>query len=100
MFTATCDGSMIKLYLDGVYQSQASVSSFWDGYTSWPTNTWNLGRDNNDGFLYFRGNMKQHKLFNRALTDEEVRIEYNAMFNGIAQIHKSGIVYAKEIVEY
>jgi hypothetical protein len=100
MFTGTCDGSMIKLYLDGVYQGQASVSSFWDGYTSWPTNTWNLGRDNNDGFLHFKGNMKHHKIFNRALTAEEVGIEHSVMLNGIAQIHKSGTVHARELVEY
>jgi hypothetical protein len=100
MFTGTCDGTTIKLYLDGVYQGQASVSSFWDGFTSWPTNSWNLGRDNNDGFYYFKGNIKHHKLFNRALTEEEIKIEYNTMLNNQLQIHESGVIYATDLEQY
>jgi hypothetical protein len=100
MFTATCDGTTIKLYIDGEYKSSGIVSDFWDGYTSWPTNSWNLGRDNNNSMYYFRGNMKEHKLFNRALTAEEIKIEYNTMFNNQVQIHESGVVYAKDLTQY
>lgn len=100
IMTTTCDGTTIKLYIDGTYKSSGDVSSFWDGYTSWPTNAWLLGRDNNDSVYFFRGNMKQLKLFNRALTAEEIKIEYNTMFNNEVQIQESGILYAKDIIQY
>ena len=100
LYTATCDGVTMKLYLDSVYQGTANASAFWDGYTSWPTNSWNLGKDNNNYMYYFRGNMKQHKLFNRALTQEEIRIEYNTMLNNEVQIDENGTVYAKDFIQY
>jgi len=49
---------------------------------------------------YFRGNMKQHKLFNRALTHEEIAIEYNTMVNNQVQFDDSGTVYAKNLKQY
>lgn len=100
MFTATCDGSIIKIYVDGEYKAQGNVSSFWDGSTSWPGDTWNIGRDNNNGFYHFRGRMKQLKLFSRALSADEIKLEYNTMLNNEVQISKEGVLYAKEVIEY
>lgn len=100
LYTATCDGGIIKIYVDGEYKAQGDVSSFWDGYTSWPTNSWNLGRDNNNSMYFFRGKMKQLKLFDRALTDKEIAIEANLFLNEQTQITKDGILYAKDINQY
>jgi hypothetical protein len=46
------------------------------------------------------GKMQDIKVFNRALTAEEIMIEYNTMFNNEVQIHESGVLYAKDIVQY
>jgi len=100
LYTATCDGTTMKLYLDSVDQGSANASAFWDGYTSWPTNSWNLGKDNNNVMYHFKGNMKQHKLFNRALTAEEIKIEYDVMVNNEVLFHESGTVYAKALIQY
>lgn len=48
----------------------------------------------------FKGKLKLVKIFNRALTAEEIAIEYNTMFNNQIQIHESGTLYAKDIVQY
>jgi hypothetical protein len=44
--------------------------------------------------------MKDAKVFNRALTAEEVKIEYNTQFNNEVQIHESGVVYARDLEQY
>jgi len=54
----------------------------------------------NDTYRFFRGYMKDAKVFNRALTAEEVAIEYNTMFNNEVQIHESGVLYAKDLKQY
>lgn len=46
---------------------------------------------------FFRGYMKDAKVFNHALTAEEISIEYNTMFNNEVQIHESGVLYAKDL---
>jgi hypothetical protein len=97
---ATCDGSTIKLYVDGAFKGSNTISSFWNGYTSWPTNVWRIGSDNNDGFLHFRGNMKQLKMFSFALTEQEIKLEYNTMFKNEVQISKDGVLHAKDVIEY
>jgi hypothetical protein len=48
----------------------------------------------------FFGKIYSVKLFDRALTDEEIAIEYNTMFNNEVQIHESGVLYAKDIKQY
>jgi hypothetical protein len=72
---ATCDGSNIYLYLDGVLKAQ-TTASWWTGSTSWPTNQWNIGRDNNDSTYFFRGSLDEVRIYNRALSLEEVGILY------------------------
>jgi hypothetical protein len=55
--------------------------------------------EGNTGEL-FNGIIDEVKVFNRALTDEEMMIEYNTMFNNQVQIHESGVVYAKDLEQY
>jgi hypothetical protein len=84
-----------QIFINGVSVATQSASSL-----SSASNTEALRIGEGNGGELFNGIIDEVKVFNRALSDEEIAIEYNAMFNGIAQIHKSGIVYAKEIVEY
>ena len=53
-----------------------------------------------DATQSFEGYLSNFKLFNRALTAEEIAIEYNTMFNNQVQIHESGVLYAKDIKQY
>ena len=48
----------------------------------------------------FAGDIDYVKVFNRALTPEEIAIEYNTMFNNEIQIHESGVLYAKDLKQY
>lgn len=49
---------------------------------------------------YLTAYIKQAKVFNRVLTAEEVKIEYNTMFESKLQISESGVLYAKDINQY
>lgn len=66
-----------SIFIDG---SLAATQSFtWSGQTRWPTNTVNLGRDNNDANYYFTGAISLFSLYNRALTADEIRQNYDAL---------------------
>ena len=66
------DGTTMKTYKDGVYISQAS-------YSGNPTNGVNLHIGNaSDNSYYFDGSIDDVKIYNYALTEDEVREEYNS----------------------
>lgn len=75
VFQATPTNSYI--YLNG--ELKASRSLTWLGDTIWPTNTWNLGRDNNNSTQFFTGSIASYKMYNTALTATEIQQNYNAM---------------------
>ena len=74
IFQATPTNSYI--YLNG--ELKASRSLTWLGNTIWPTNTWNLGTDNNDVNRFFTGSIASYKMYNTALTLPEIQQNYNA----------------------
>ena len=85
-------GSNARLYLNsGLLVTKA--------YTSYVFNE-NIQVGRHDGSYYLTGNIKNIKIFNRALTAEEIAIEYNTMFNNEVQIHESGVLYAKDLKQY
>jgi hypothetical protein len=51
----------------------------WSGTTQWPTNDAYIGRDNNDSMYFFRGKIASIKFYNRVLTSQEIRQNYNAL---------------------
>jgi len=57
-----------------------------------------IGEGNNSEL--FNGIIDEVKVFNRALTDEEIKIEYDVMFNNEVLFHESGTVYAKALIQY
>jgi len=75
VFQATPTNSYI--YLNG--ELKASRSLTWLGDTIWPTNTWNLGRDNNNSTQFFTGSIASYKMYNTALTLPQIQQNYNAM---------------------
>jgi hypothetical protein len=101
-YVVTRSGSTISLYNNGtLIGSQTTVST--------PVTISGaivLGQEqdsvlgNFDVTQSFEGRFYDLKVFNRALTDEEIKIEYNTMFNNEVQIHKNGTLYAKNIIQY
>jgi hypothetical protein len=75
VFQATPTNSYI--YLNG--ELKASRSLTWLGNTVWPTNTWNLGRDNNNSTQFFTGSIASYKMYNTALTLPQIQQNYNAL---------------------
>jgi hypothetical protein len=72
----THDGINFKIYVNG--QLSSSRTSSWTGVTRWPTNTFNLGRDNNNVNYFFKGNIGVFKLYNKVLSSQEILQNYNA----------------------
>lgn len=86
------DGAFAKLYFDGALINTLS-------YTSYVFNE-NIRIGSHDSNYYLTGSMKNIKVFNRVLSAEEVKIEYNTILNDEMQIHDSGILYIKDIKQY
>jgi len=73
LYTATCDGTNMKLYIDGILKATGTAHATWNGYTSWPTNVWNIGRDNNNTPYYYRGRLNDLRLYDHALSTKEIK---------------------------
>lgn len=74
--TLTHTGSIMSMYING--ELNVSVTRSWSGATRWPTNTWNLGRDNNNSFYFFYGQIPIYRMYNRCLSGQEIQQNYNA----------------------
>jgi hypothetical protein len=72
----THDGVNFRIYVNG--QLSNSRTSTWAGVTRWPTNGFNLGRDNNNSHYFFSGHIGSFKLYNKSLSSQEVLQNYNA----------------------
>jgi len=64
------------IYLNG--ELRASRSLTWLGNTVWPTSDWYLGRDINNSNQFFTGSIASYRMYNRALSAQEVLQNYNA----------------------
>ena len=95
--TLTYDGTNITLYKDNILD--ATIADPTPGGTIASTDTWRIGMSH-DTTRYLNGNIDYAKMFNRALTAEEIAIEYNTMVNNEVQIHDSGKLYAKSMKQY
>ena len=70
-------GTNMGIYINGVFGN--STNRTWDGTGRYPTNGWNLGRDNNNSNLFYPGHIASCRIYNRALTQQEVTQNYNAL---------------------
>jgi len=75
---ATWSSNTLNLYIDGNVATTVNDIA-WSGSTFWPTNTAQLGTDNNNTNLrLFNGSMGSSKVYNRALSPVEIKQNYNA----------------------
>jgi len=68
------NGTTAFIHIDGVLRN--STSCIWTGTTYWPTNTVNLGRDNNNSTYYLNGYIGSPKIYNRNLSLLEIQQNY------------------------
>ena len=71
------NSTTLLLYIDG--KSAGSTDTTWSGSTRWPTNTTNIGRDNNNSNYFFRGAISSFKIYNRVLSAAEIQQNFNAL---------------------
>jgi hypothetical protein len=71
-FTWTSGGT-VKLYINGVYQSQTAVATGAISYTG------NIQLGYYTGVLYLNGNVSHAQIYKRQLTDSEVLQNFNAL---------------------
>jgi hypothetical protein len=69
-------GANMGIYINGIFIN--STNRTWSGTSRWPTNDWNLGRDNNNPNQFYPGYISSCKIYNRVLTATEVLQNYNA----------------------
>ena len=76
MFTITYDGSRYVLYVDGVLFETSTYGTSWNS----SYNTTYIGANMSDSnHHYFTGKMDNIRTYNRALTQEEVTVLFNAV---------------------
>ncbi|BDX38975.1 hypothetical protein CYCD_23300 [Tenuifilaceae bacterium CYCD] len=73
---ATCDGSSVNLYVNGILAGSASLSSFNAG-----TKNMTIG-DEPDYDLYFKGNIDEVRVWNTVRTLDEVNQDMNQQTSG------------------
>ncbi len=86
----TYDGSNAVLYVDGAPAQTVSAT----GSISTNSSVWTVGRDVIGSSNYFDGIIDEVKLYSRALSDLEVKAEYDA---GVAG-NNSGLSFASAII--
>ena len=69
-------GTNMGIYINGVFGN--SINRTWSGTSRWPTNGWNLGRDNNNPNQFYPGHIASCKIYNKVLTATEVLQNFNA----------------------
>jgi len=69
-------GTELGIYVNGILNR--SVSRTWSGTSRWPTNSWHLGRDNNNSYQFFKGEIPIYRMYNRVLSADEILQNYNA----------------------
>jgi hypothetical protein len=82
-FAGTYDGEFLVLYIDGQMQGSRSHTGFIDVDPSYHVN---LGRNSELPDRLFNGVMDEVKLFNVALTEEEVGQLYNEVFTAVEDL--------------
>jgi len=99
------DGGWLFLHVDGEFISKIACSD--SPVTINPSNAAIVLGQEQDGVLTsfdanqsFEGNLYYLKIFNRGLTAEEIKIEYNTKFNREVQVHEDGTLYAQELKQY
>jgi len=90
---STNDGLTSKIYIDGVFNTSRSAPFYGDIKSTWYSSTCGVGIDANDtSKTRFNGNISIVKVYNKALSAQEVLQNYNAT--------KSRFSYITDAVSY
>jgi len=95
LVAVTFDQSYVKTYVDGIFDAETADTG---GYLP-VGGEYYIGMSHDDTRFY-KGDIAYVKLFNRALTAEEMKIEYNTMVNNEIQVDENGKLYATKLKEY
>lgn len=100
---ATWDGgTTMRAYRDGVLITENTVTDSKEGVpggTTWLI-TPSMAFSGSSGERLL-ADMRNVKIFNRALTTKEVKLEYNTMFNNEVQVEKvTGTLFAKDLINF
>jgi len=83
---AVYDGASVKLYLDGNLASQdidiATPNGNIDDFGSYPG--LHIGKHRQGSAYYFKGSIDEVRVWNRALSPEEIRASYNSKINNLS----------------
>jgi hypothetical protein len=75
---ATNDGLTTKIYVDGVFNVSSSATFYGDIKSSWYSSNFAIGLDaNNPSISRFKGSISDVKVYNKALSVQEVLQNYN-----------------------
>jgi len=77
--TGTFGGGYVKIYVNGIFESQVSLSGSMDVPISGTSARWFIGSGELDSSRFLNGNIAQASIYNRALTASEVQQNYNAL---------------------
>ena len=97
MITGTYDGSMVKVYVDGVLKNSLSYTSDLT-YTYAPAfvvGKMAYGYTNTTTYFMFNGRIADVKVYSTALSADDVKAEYNRK----AAIDRNGNLFTGEIIE-
>ncbi|MHB9140568.1 MAG: LamG-like jellyroll fold domain-containing protein [Paludibacter sp.] len=75
--TVKNDGNISYIYTNSILSNSGNAQ--WTGTTLWPTNDFNLGRNNNSGAYFLTGNIAFVRIYNRCLLDSEILQNFNSL---------------------
>jgi hypothetical protein len=71
------DGSIIKIYVNG---AQGATTAAIGTITNMDSDSWSIGRDGDSNGRYWDGQIDEAKIYNFALTDDQIRLLYNGSY--------------------
>ena len=88
----------MRLYLNGIEEGTPQVITTYSRLSS--NDETYIGNDSTQS-REFAGDIAYVKIFNRALTAKEVKLEYNTMFNNEVQVEKvTKTLFAKDLINF
>ena len=77
--TGTFGDGYVKIYVNGIFESQTSLSGSMDVPNSGTSARWIIGSGELDSSRFLNGNIAQASIYNRSLTAEEIKQNFNAL---------------------
>lgn len=68
-------GTEVSIALNGSVVATLAITH-WYGYTNWVTNTFNIGRNNNNSMYFFAGSVSIFRMYKSYLTPEQINLNF------------------------